>query len=177
MKILKMFIDILLLIVTFLLVNMDITGHLIHEILGIAMVILLLIHIVANWNWVKSVTKNIKKVNKKTKIMYVINALTMIIYCMAILLGIIISHELFKFETSSNYKLVITHIILGRLATITMLLHLGVNLDIIFKKIKSKKIKKVIYIIYTIIAILISYYSIYTLTHSFGWIMAFGMPN
>ena len=67
MKILKLIIDILLLIVTFLLVNMDVTGHLIHEILGIAMVILLLIHIVANWNWVKSVTKNIKKVKNKRK--------------------------------------------------------------------------------------------------------------
>ena len=177
MKILKLIIDILLLIVTFLLVNMDITGHLYHEILGIAMVILLLVHIVANWNWVKSVTKNFKKVNKKTKAMYITNALTMIIYCMAIVFGIIISHELFKFETSSNYKLVITHIILGRLAIVIMLLHLGVNLDIIFKKVKSKKIKKVIYIIYIIIAILISYYSIYTLIHSFQWMMAFGMPN
>ena len=109
--------------------------------------------------------------------MYITNALTMIIYCMAIVFGIIISHELFKFETSSNYKLVITHIILGRLAIVIMLLHLGVNLDIIFKKVKSKKIKKVIYIIYIIIAILISYYSIYTLIHSFQWMMAFGMPN
>ena len=55
MKAFKIIVDILLFVVTFLLVNMEITGHLIHEILGIAMAILLLIHIVTNWNWIKHV--------------------------------------------------------------------------------------------------------------------------
>ena len=175
MKVFKIIIDILLLIDTFVLVNMDITGHLIHEILGITMAILLLIHIVTNWNWIKSVTKNFKKVNKKTKVMYVVNLLTMIVYFGAILFGIIISHELFKFETSSNYKFVITHIIFGRLAIVIMLLHVVMHLDRMFKKVKNKKIKAILYIIYIILAILISAYSIYTLTHSFQWVMVFGM--
>ena len=175
MRVFKIFIDILLLIDTFVLVNMDITGHLIHEILGISMAILLLIHIVTNWNWIKNVTKNFKKVNKKTKLMYVVNILTMIIYFGAILFGIIISHELFKFETSSNYKFVITHVIFGRLAIIVMLMHIGMHLNRIFKKVKNKNIKYGIYIIYILVSVLISTYSIYTLTHSFQWVMVFGM--
>ena len=175
MRVFKIFIDILLLIDTFVLVNMDITGHLIHEILGISMAILLLIHIVTNWNWIKNVTKNLKKVNKKAKIMYVVNILTMIIYFGAILFGIIISHELFKFETSSNYKFVITHVIFGRLAIIIMLIHIGMHLNRIFKKVKNKKIKYTLYIIYMLVSILIATYSIYTLTHSFQWVMVFGM--
>ena len=175
MRVFKIFIDILLLIDTFVLVNMDITGHLIHEILGISMAILLLIHIVTNWNWVKNVTKNLKKVNKKAKLMYVVNILTMIIYFGAILFGIIISHELFKFETSSNYKFVITHVIFGRLAIIVMLMHIGMNLNRIFKKVKNKNIKYGLYIIYILVSVLISTYSIYTLTHSFQWVMVFGM--
>ena len=175
MKAFKIIVDILLFVVTFLLINIEITGHLIHEILGITMAILLLIHIVTNWNWIKSVTKNFKKVNKKTKVMYVVNLLTMIVYFGAILFGIIISHELFKFETSSNYKFVITHIIFGRLAIVVMLLHVGMHLDRMFKKVKNKNIKIILYIIYIILAILISAYSIYTLTHSFQWVMVFGM--
>lgn len=175
MKVFKIIIDILLLIDTFVLVNMDITGHLTHEILGITMVILILIHSVTNWNWVKNVTKNIKRVNKKTKLMYVVNILTMIIYFGAILFGVIISHELFKFETSSNYKFVITHIIFGRMTIIVMLLHVGMHLNRMFAIIKNKKIKAILYIIYIILAILISAYSIYTLTHSFQWVMVFGM--
>lgn len=175
MKAFKIIVDILLFVVTFLLVNIEITGNLIHEILGITMAILLLIHIVTNWNWIKSVTKNFKKVNKKTKVMYVVNLLTMIVYFGAILFGIIISHELFKFETSSNYKFVITHIIFGRLAIVVMLLHVGMHIDRMFSKVKNKKIKAILYIIYIILAILISAYSIYTLTHSFQWVMVFGM--
>ena len=174
MKVFKIIIDILLLIDTFVLVNMDITGHLIHEILGITMAILLLIHIVTNWNWIKSVTKNFKKVNKKTKVMYVVSLLTMIVYFGAILFGVIISHELFKFETSSNYKFVITHIIFGRLAIVVMLLHVGMHIDRMFSKVKNKKIKAILYIIYIILSIWISVYSIYTLTHSFQWVMVFG---
>ena len=175
MRVFKIFIDVLLLIDTFVLVNMDITGHLIHGILGISMAILLLIHIVTNWNWIKNVTKNLKKVNKKTQIMYIVNILTMIIYFGAILFGIIISHELFKFETSSNYKFVITHVIFGRLAIIVMLMHLGMHLNRIFKKVKNKNIKYGLYIIYILVSVLISTYSIYTLTHSFQWVMVFGM--
>ena len=175
MRVFKIFIDVLLLIDTFVLVNMDITGHLIHEILGISMAILLLIHIVTNWNWVKNVTKNFKKVNKKAKLMYVVNILTMIIYFGAILFGIIISHELFKFETSSNYKFVLTHVIFGRLAIIVMLMHIGMHLNRIFKNVKNKNIKYVLYIIYILVSVLISTYSIYTLTHSFQWVMVFGM--
>ena len=171
MKIFKMVVDSLLFVVTFLLVNMNITGHLIHEILGITMAILLLIHIVTNWKWVKNVTKNIKRVNKKTKLMYVVNLLTMIVYLGAIIFGIIISHELFKFETSSNYKFVITHIIFGRLAIVVMFIHVGMHLDRMFVKVKNKII---LYIIYIIIAFLISSYSIYTLTHCFQWLMVFG---
>lgn len=175
MKAFKIIIDILLFVVTFLLVNIEITGNLIHEILGITMAILLLIHIVTNWNWIKSVTKNFKRVNKKTKVMYVVNLLTMIVYFGAILFGVIISHELFKFETSSNYKFVITHIIFGRLAIVVMLLHVGMYLDRMFSKVKNKKIKAILYIIYIILSILISAYSIYTLTHSFQWVMVFGI--
>lgn len=175
MKAFKIIVDILLFIVTFLLVNIEITGNLIHEILGITMAILLLIHIVTNWNWIKSVTKNFKKVNKKTKVIYAVNLLTMIVYFGAILFGVIISHELFKFETSSNYKFVITHIIFGRLAIVVMLLHVGMHIDRMFAKVKNKKIRAILYIIYIILAILISVYSIYTLTHCFQWVMVFGM--
>ena len=177
MKAFKIIVDILLFVVTFLLVNIEITGNLIHEILGITMAILLLIHIVTNWNWIKSVTKNFKKVNKKTKVMYVVNLLTMIVYFGAILFGIIISHELFKFETSSNYKFVITHIIFGRLAIVVMLLHVGMHIDRMFSKVKNKKIKAILYIIYIILSIWISVYSIYTLTHSFQWVMVFDMQK
>lgn len=62
MKKTKILIDVLLLIVTILLTSIDKTGRLAHEILGISMAILLIIHIFLNWNWVKQIPKNFKKV-------------------------------------------------------------------------------------------------------------------
>ena len=170
MKKFKMIIDILLLLDTILLLDIDTSGRLFHEIFGIAMAILLLVHIVLNWNWVKNITRNFKKVNKKTKFMYVVNLLTAIIYFGAIIFGIIISNELFKFKTASNYKLILTHIIFGRLAIIVMFLHIGMH----FRKEKNKKLRNIIYLIYIIIAIVSSIYSIYVLTHNFWWMMTFG---
>ena len=174
MKKTKILIDVLLLIVTILLTSIDKTGQLAHEILGISMAILLIIHIFLNWNWVKQITKNFKKVNKKTKIMYIVNIFTMIIYFGSIIFGIIISNELFRFKTSSNIYLAITHILLGRLSIIVMFIHIGMHLDRMFIKVKSKKLKRFLYCIYIIIAILVSIYSIYTLTHSYQWMYMFG---
>ena len=177
MKKVKIFVDVLLLAVTILLTNIEISGRLIHEILGISMAILLVIHIFLNWNWVKQVTKNLKKINKKTKAMYVVNIFTMLIYFGAIIFGIIISNELFRFKTSSNIYLLITHLILGRLSIIVMFMHIGMHLDRMFIKVKSKKIKGFLYCIYIIIVVLVSIYSIYTLTHSYQWIYMLGIKQ
>ena len=174
MKKFKMIIDVLLLLDTILLLDIDTSGRLFHEIFGIAMAILLLIHIVVNWSWIKNITKNLKKVNKKTKFMYVVNLLTAIIYFGAIVFGVIISNELFKFKTASNYKLIITHIIFGRLAIIIMFLHIGTHISIGLQKIKNKFIKILLYALYIIIALISSIYSIYALTHNFWWMMTFG---
>lgn len=174
MKKTKIFIDISLLIVTILLISIDITGRLTHEILGILMAILLLIHIFLNWNWVKQITKSFKQINIKTKMMYIVNIFIMIIYFGSIIFGIIISNELFRFKTSSNICLVITHILLGRLSIVIMFIHIGMHLDRMFIKVKNKKLKRLLYCIYIISAVLVSMYSIYTLIHSYQWMYMFG---
>lgn len=173
MKKFKLIIDILLFIVTVLLVNIELTGNLNHEILGITLGILIIIHIVLNFKWIKQVTKNFKKVNAKTKIMYIIDIFTMLIYFGAIVCGILISDKIFNFKMSSNLILVLSHLILGRLANIIMFIHLGLHLDRAFAKIKNRKVKILIYTMYIIIAFIFAIYLLYTLTHSFQWLYAF----
>lgn len=73
MKKFKVLIDILLFIITILLFNIGLIGNLNHEILGITLGILILIHVLLNFKWIKQVTKNLKKINTKTKIMYLWN--------------------------------------------------------------------------------------------------------
>ena len=59
MKKLKIIIDILLFIITIALFNIGLIGNLMHEILGIALAILIIIHILLNFKWIKQVTKNL----------------------------------------------------------------------------------------------------------------------
>lgn len=169
MKIFKIIVDILLLITTFLLESMDITGRFYHEVLGIVITILIILHLLTNRKWIINITKNITKVNKRTRIMYLIDVLTMVMYFATITVGVLISEEIFKLGLG-GYKLVLTHIILGRLTVIMMFIHLGLHLKMIFSHVKNIK---VIYIIYAIIAICLSLYSIYKMTHSFQWVSVF----
>lgn len=174
MKKFKILIDVLLFIVTILLFDIELIGNLNHEILGIAISILILIHIILNFKWIKQVTKNFKKVNSKINVTYVVDAFTMLIYLGAIICGVMISDKIFNFHMGSNLYIMLSHLIFGRLAIIIMFIHLGMHLDRLLNKIKSSNFNKVIYIIYIIIILLILIYLIYTLTHSFQWLYAFG---
>ncbi len=177
MKKFKIIIDMLLFIITIALFNIGLVGNLMHEILGTVMAILIVVHIILNFKWIKQVTKNFKKTNAKTKIMYIVDIFIMIIYLGTIICGILIANEIFNFHMSSSLGLVLTHLTLGRLAIITMFIHLGLHLDRILKKVENKKVKKSIYMVYTFIVIGITIYFIYTLTHSFQWLYAFGKNN
>lgn len=177
MKKFKVLIDVLLFIITILLFNVGLIGNLNHEILGITLGILIIIHIGLNFKWIRQVTKNLKKTNLKTKIMYFIDILTMLIYFGTIICGMLISYRLFNFKMSSNLYLMLSHIILGRLAIIIMFIHLGLHLDRMFARVKSQKIKISIYIVYIIIVLVFSIYLLYALTHSFQWIYTFGASN
>ena len=168
-KIFKFILDILLFITTILLTNIDFTGGKVHEVLGILIFVLLIFHVIFNFNWIKSVTKNFKKVNIKTKIMYIINIGILVIYLCAIIFGIAISNELFNFKNSNNIYIVILHFLFGRLAIVMMSVHLGMHLDRILIKLKFCIIS-----IYIIIVILVFIYSIYKLTHSYQWMFMFG---
>lgn len=174
MKKLKIIIDILLFIVTILLSDIELIGNLNHEILGITLGILIIVHIGLNFKWIKQVTQNLKKVNTKTKIMYITDIFTMLIYLGAILCGILMSNELFNFHMGSNLYVVLGHLIFGRLAIIIMFVHLGLHFNRILAKVKNKNLKILIYVIYISLVLAIVIYFIYTLTHSFQWLYAFG---
>lgn len=110
---------------------------------GITLGILIIIHIGLNFKWMKQVTKNLKKVNTKTKVMYSVDIFTALIYLGAIFCGILISDKIFNFHMSSNLYLVLGHLILGRLAIVSMFIHLGLHFDRILTKIKNKKSENV----------------------------------
>lgn len=174
MKKIKMIVDILMFVITILLMDINKTGRFNHEVLGISLTLLLILHIVLNFKWIKQITKNFKKVKKQTKLLYIVDVLTFVIYFTTIVLGIC-SSSIFDFKISSPLKFMLTHNIFGRLAMVVMLMHIGFHLKLAINKItKNETIKMIIYVIYIMITILIALVLIYTLTKSYLWIRVMG---
>lgn len=167
---LRLVVDITMFILTFFLINVNLISPLWHEIFGIIISFLIIIHLILNFKWIKNITKNIRKVKNKTRVLYAVDILTFFSYLITIVIGILISISIFNFPTSYNPYLMLTHHITGRLSLSLMLLHLGFHLNRIISKLtKNETIKAIIYIIYITLDILITMYLTFTLVRSYVW--------
>lgn len=164
----KIVIDILMFVITLLLMNINTTGHLTHEVLGITITILIILHLILNFKWIKNVGKNLKKTTLKTKMQYCTDIFTFIFYFLAIIFGILISTKIFNFSTNGDAYIMLCHHIFGRLAIIMMTIHIGFHLNMIITT-KNKNIKTIIYIVYIIISLAFTIYLIYNLTENYVW--------
>lgn len=167
---LRLVVDITMFILTFFLMNVNLISPLWHEIFGIIISFLIIIHLILNFKWIKNITKNIRKVKNKTRVLYAVDILTFFSYLITIVIGILISINIFNFPTSYNPYLMLTHHITGRLSLSLMLLHLGFHLNkIISKFTKNETTKAIIYIIYITLGVLITMYLTFTLVRSYVW--------
>ena len=167
---LRLVVDITMFILTFFLMNVNLIPPLWHEIFGIIISFLIIIHLILNFKWIKNITKNIRKVKNKTRVLYAVDILTFFSYLITIVIGILISISIFNFPTSYNPYLMLTHHITGRLSLSLMLLHLGFHLNkIISKFTKNETTKAIIYIIYITLGVLITMYLTFTLVRSYVW--------
>ncbi len=171
----RLIVDISMFILTFLLMNVNFISPLWHEIFGITISFLIIIHLILNFKWIKNITKNIKKVKSQTKILYAVDILTFFSYFVTIVAGILISTSIFNFKTSYNPYLMLIHHITGRLSLSLMLVHFGFHLNrIISKFTKNETTRVLIYIIYGTLSVIISMYLIYKLVNSYVWQGFFG---
>ena len=148
----KVIIDILLFIFMLLEFSKNYMDPIYHEIFGIILIILLIIHLILNKNYLKTIFKG--KYNLSRIIILIINTGFLIILLLSIVFGILSSQELFKFLYIGSFTLIKFHKILSYLSLIFMGLHLGINFNYIMRKIN----KKLMYIIEIIVII----YGIYS---------------
>lgn len=171
----RLIVDISMFILTFLLMNVNFISPLWHEIFGITITLLIIIHLILNFKWIKNITKNIKKVKSQTKILYAVDILTFFSYFVTIVAGILISTSIFNFKTSYNPYLMFIHHITGRLSLSLMLVHFDFHLNrIISKFTKNETTRALIYIIYGTLSVIISMYLVYKLVNSYVWQGFFG---
>lgn len=123
----KMIIDILMLIILVLLYNLRFTGVLIHEILGLTIWVLFIIHLIFNIKWIKQITKNIfnKKVKSKIKLFYAVDLIIFISFIVVTITGILISRYIFSF----NMNLFNLHKLSSIVSAVFIIIHLILHTD------------------------------------------------
>ena len=108
----------------------------IHEIIGIALIILVVIHLILNKNYLKSINNG--KYNSRRKALLIVNIVFFISFGLTCLFGILSSHYILPFLNIENLTIISYHKILAYITLILLGIHLGFNLDKMFKKIGNK---------------------------------------
>ena len=156
-KVFKMIIDILMIIFMLLEYSKVYTGQLLHEVIGIILLVLFVIHNFLNINFYKNIFKG--KYNFLRTFTTIINFSFLICMLFTIILGIPISNEVFKgLNLKSNITTRKLHTILGYWSLVILSIHLGLHYNLIFAKLnnkisKNKILKLVLYIVEFLIVI------------------------
>lgn len=157
-KTIKIIVDILMLIFMILEYSKLYTGQLLHEIFGMTLLGLFIIHNILNINFYKALFKG--KYNSQRIITTITDLAFLICMLFTIILGIPISDKVFKFlDLNGNMTMRKLHTIFGYWGLVILSIHLGLHFKIIFakliNKIKDKKnIKIIIYMLEIVVVIL-----------------------
>lgn len=154
----KIILDIVMGIIMICLMNLSFTGIELHEILGIIVLFLFLFHKILNFKWIKSITINLfkKGIKTKTKIMYVVDIMLLILVILNVVTGILISTHILTniaandIGTTSNW-----HHFFAYWLVIVLLIHIGLHWEFIRNTIKIKKDSTVEKIVLSIVAVII----------------------
>lgn len=170
----KIILDIIMTILIIILMKISITGLKLHEIIGIIIFFLFIIHKILNYKYFKSLIKNFSKIKLKQKIIIILDIILFIFITLIIISGIFISKSLFSFfsiKSITNIKQL--HTFFSWWTLIIISIHIGFHiqqiLSILKRKLslfKTKTIKYIIFLVYLIFAfsgiISLSKYSIYS---------------
>lgn len=143
---LRIIVDIALAVILFLLMLNSKIGILAHEILGVSLIVLFIIHHVINRSFYKNIFKN--KYSKLRIVYLVIDTLMAIMMLVMIVSSFLISQRLFvSFGLGNDYLGRILHIISSYSLYILCGLHLGLHYNSVFKLKKENKIVLNIFLI------------------------------
>src|SRR5574344_2209254 len=111
-RIIKIVLDVLMTIAMILLMSKLTTGMLLHEIIGISILIVAIIHNILNVKWIKAMTKNLfaKEISVRSKILYIINLIAFIVMLADVVTGILISESLFpNIQVGNREDVIVWH--------------------------------------------------------------------
>ena len=151
----KLIIDIMMFILMLMEFSRIYTGSFIHEIMGITLFILVIIHLFLNNNYLLNIPKT--KYNLSKLIMLIINILLFGSFILTSIFGILSSNEILTFLNMHSLSIIKLHKIFSYITLIIIGLHIGINFNLMFGKltklIKNKIINYILSIIITIFGI------------------------
>ena len=123
----KMILDTIMLITLTLLFRKDTFGMTFHEVAGLSIIGVFVIHLILNQKWIKAVTSNLftKKTTVRAKISWIINASLVVCFALIGLSGVLMSKVLFHFNIEGNWKTL--HYFCAALSIILVGVHLGMH--------------------------------------------------
>lgn len=143
----KIFFDIILSILFIFLMNVATTGLFLHEVLGIIIFLLFIIHKIFNFDWINQVGKRIfsPKLNKNNKIKFYVDVLLLIAITICSLSGVFISKFLFSYFNLENQSFWFdVHSLSAYLSLALISIHIGLHWQMIMYAFRKMfRIKKV----------------------------------
>lgn len=144
--ILKLFIDITMLVLYVLLMFAQHLGDFFHEVVGIGIGVLFLIHVLLNYSMIKGLFKSVKNKNLRKIILLASDIVLTICMPIVIVTGILIAKELFAIRSGISWMLLFNmHNILAYVCLGVMVLHILLHKKYllgVLKKLASPMSKK-----------------------------------
>jgi hypothetical protein len=171
----KLLLDAAMVVVFSILYSKSVISLAFHEVAGLIILGVALIHVLLNWKWVVGMTKKIfsKNLPAKTRVLYIVDFLLLVCVIVMIVTSLLISKKLFGTSIGNHSSLNPVHFC----AAAIMLLLIGVHLGLHFSYIKTtlagrEKLKKVVLVILLTLVVVCCVFGVYTLvTSSFArWI-------
>ena len=143
----RLVLDVAMIVVISTLYSKNIISLAYHEIVGLALCLLFLVHIVFNRKWISAVSHDWTNMNARTKMNAVIDILLLVSWVMVMVTGVLISKKIFHFEFSGIW--IRLHFFTGAVALILTGIHLALHRNF-FAGIFRKKFFAVIMIALTL---------------------------
>ncbi|MDF2612209.1 MAG: hypothetical protein K0R92_3683 [Lachnospiraceae bacterium] len=155
-----------------------------HEIGGLILLGVFVIHVLINWKWVVAITKKLfhKSIPVKTKIGYILNILLLISFTLIGISGIFISKVVFQISNEGSMIWKIIHYTASAAALIFIGIHLGLHQQFISGMLKKifhipQKAGKIIGLTVTAIVFAFGCFSILTTDFSNWLLMPLGVQQ
>lgn len=142
-RLLKLTLDLVMLVLLVLMYRKQVISLEFHEIGGLALIGLFVLHHLVNMRWIGAVTRRLfsRETSGMVRARYIVDVLLLVSFLAVGITGVLISKTLFSFRTAGNAKTL--HYFASAVAIVLMGVHLGLHADYIFGKVFHKGANKI----------------------------------